>query len=41
MTHVLSDNTWPGIQDLMEGHTPLAFKASEIHMKYNYAQVDI
>ena len=41
MTHVLSNNTWPGIEDLMEGHTPLVFKASEINMKYNYAQVDI
>jgi hypothetical protein len=41
MTHVLSDNTWPGISDLMEGHTPLVFKASDIKMKYNYAQVDI
>jgi hypothetical protein len=33
MTHVLSNNTWPGIKDLMEGHTPPIFKVTLIHSK--------
>lgn len=37
LTHVLHENTYKGIDILMEGHTPLLFKESEIEMKHNYA----
>jgi hypothetical protein len=41
MTHVLSDTSYNAIETLMEAHTPLLFKMSEIEMVHNYATVDI
>ena len=41
LTHVLDENTYPGIDILMEGHTPLIFKESEIKMQHNFATIDI
>jgi hypothetical protein len=41
MTHVLDENSYPGVDILMEAHSPLLFKQSQIEMKYNYASLEI
>ncbi len=41
MTHIFADSLWRGIEDLMEGHTPRIFSASDINMKLNYATIKI
>ena len=41
LTHVLTENTYNGIQVAMDGHTPLLSKETEIVMKHNYATFEI
>jgi uncharacterized beta-barrel protein YwiB (DUF1934 family) len=36
LTHVLNENTFEGIDVLMDGHTPLLYKESYIHMNHNF-----
>jgi hypothetical protein len=41
LTHVLKQNTFEGIDILMDGHTPSVYKDSEIHMVHNFGTFEI